>query len=341
MEGKKFVCEKCGAKFPKNQGLNKHKQRKTPCSLILELEDLPDDKKELPHKCKFCGRAYSRHDSLMRHMKKSCKIVPRNGDTSGMEKLYEHVERKQEEKHARKMREIEEMMEARIQRLLIELKPGEGGAETKDVVIADGSQMISHMAGPLASLAGTSNKNALVNVNKGMIDQSTKTININVFGSENTSHITHADILKILQGVGPLGADLRPAAEKVILQTAMLIHSDEKHPENITCYIPNQKGKSIMIHGKNGWEMIPGSLALSPMAHKGVDVLFEKQPYAGENGAPEDIADITRLMKYVKDNEGSLVGDAAKPGSEFRIIGIRNKSILEGLLPKLPAVGDK
>ena len=323
---KNFECKICTKRFESNRDLQRHFNRIRPCDLIVDTDTLTEEERKNPNRCKFCGRGFAAYANLIRHIKINCKIAPRNGDMSGMEKLYEHVTKKQ----AQELEKVKKQMEEQATQIQMLLKLG--NIETKTAVTAAS-------AGPLASLAGTGNKNALVNINKGMIDQSTKTV-INIFGSEDTSHITHADILKILQEVGPLGADLRPAAEKVILQTAMLIHSDEKHPENITCYIPNQKGKNIMVHRNGGWTTEPSSLLLSPMAHKAVDVLFEKQPYPGENGAPENIEDITRLMRFVKDNEGSLVGDAAKPGSEFRAIGIRNKAILEQLLPKLPAVGD-
>jgi hypothetical protein len=104
---------------------------------------------------------------------------------------------------------------------------------------------------------------AIVNNNAGVIDQSTK-ITINVFGKENTSHITHANIWRIFKKISPVGDDLRKAAERMILEVAMMIFSDEKHVENITCFIPNKKGKEALIHGENGWEIMPISLAMFP-----------------------------------------------------------------------------
>lgn len=96
----------------------------------------------------------------------------------------------------------------------------------------------------------------------------------------------------------------------------------------------------MIIHGSNGWEMVSTGLNMSPIALTAMDMLFAMQPYPGENGAPADIEEITRLMRFVKDNEGSLVGDAAKPGSDYLTIPIRNKEILSRILPKLPVVGD-
>jgi hypothetical protein len=188
-----------------------------------------------------------------------------------------------------------------------------------------------------------------VNVVAGVvdIDQSsgktiTNTFNINVFEAESTAHITPKDICGLLQKLGPLGENLRKSAERLILSTAMMIFSDERHPENITCYLPNKKGKDALIHGERGWEVMPVSLTLSPMASKSVDTLFKKQPWPGLNGVPADLDldEPTRILRYIADNEPDLVGDAASPSSELRAIPIRNREILEKVLARLPKAGD-
>ena len=87
-----FPCPKCGAVFPTNQKLARHLARKRPCDPILERESLPGPERDSPNRCRFCGRAYSRPDSLKRHLK-GCSIA--NSD-DGMEKLYEHALKKQQ-----------------------------------------------------------------------------------------------------------------------------------------------------------------------------------------------------------------------------------------------------
>jgi hypothetical protein len=84
-----FVCPKCGASFPKNQGLQKHLARKRPCTPILDEDQ--GAQQGNPNRCRYCGRAYSRSDNLVRHLK-VCKIA--NSD-EGMEKLMEHTLQRQ------------------------------------------------------------------------------------------------------------------------------------------------------------------------------------------------------------------------------------------------------
>src|ERR1700678_3635207 len=112
----KYKCGKCEKTFAKGAWFRRHLARKTPCSDIVEKEDLPEDKKESPNKCKFCGRPFASAATLLRHIQQSCKIAPRNGDTTGMEKLYDHVVRKQNialEKSKRD--ELEKELEAKIE----------------------------------------------------------------------------------------------------------------------------------------------------------------------------------------------------------------------------------
>src|ERR1700678_2466562 len=98
-----LTCPKCNAKLSCRQSLRSHLARKTLCVPVVEPEDLSEEKQKMPFKCKFCGRAYSTNPSMIRHIRTACKIAPRNGDTSGMEILYQHVTKKQEEKHKREM----------------------------------------------------------------------------------------------------------------------------------------------------------------------------------------------------------------------------------------------
>jgi hypothetical protein len=319
---KNFKCDICGKAFAQSRDLKKHKERKTPCAHILDAEDLAEDKKKNPYKCRFCGRTYAQTSSLSRHMKQNCKIAPRNGDTSGMDKLYEHVLKKQEETK----KQLEEMMR----------KMEAMEAANKSIPTSP------------AAITKTEHKEIKIGagVNKGMIDQSTnKTINnvtINIFGAEKTPHITPVDVLGLFRGLGPLGEDLSKASDRLILSMAMMIYSNEKHPENITCYLPSKKGKEALVHAEGGWEVMPVSLTLSPMASRSVDELFKKQPWPGIDGvdASTDMDELSKILSYIAKNEGDLVGGAAAPGSELRAIPIRNKEILEKVLRRLPRMGD-
>jgi hypothetical protein len=86
-----FSCPKCGAEFATNQKLARHLARTRPCDPILEHKP-PGPERDIPNRCRFCGRTYSRPDSLKRHLK-GCSIA--NSD-EGMERLYVHALKKQQ-----------------------------------------------------------------------------------------------------------------------------------------------------------------------------------------------------------------------------------------------------
>lgn len=313
-------CPKCGASFPLPWKLKRHLARKTPCQPILDAEDIPEEKKDARYKCKFCGRVFQQDAGLSRHMKKRCKIIPRNGDTSGMERLYDHFEKKRDEKV--------QNLERKLERVLEEMKTLKG--EERKTVPAS-----------LASAVTEAARTANVIAKNAVVDQSTK-ININIFGREDTSHISHKEVLDILQKLGPLGSDLDTPSKRAITSMTMRIFSDPKHPENLTCFMPNKKGKDALVHGESGWEMMPLSLALSPMATKSVDALFAKQPWPGQDGIDADakIEISTKILGHIKKNEGDIVSSVSAPGSELRTIPIRNRDLLEKALMKLPTAGD-
>ena len=77
--------------YADNAHLKRHNQRKTPCAPIIEKDDLPENKKGNPNRCKFCGRVYSRADSLKRHLK-SCAIA---NTEEGMDALMDRALQKQ------------------------------------------------------------------------------------------------------------------------------------------------------------------------------------------------------------------------------------------------------
>ena len=84
-----FNCTTCGKAFPKNQGLRVHMQRKNTCAPILDIVHQSDEDRNKT--CRYCGRVYSRPDSLKRHLK-TCKIA---GSEEGMTKLLDHTLQRQ------------------------------------------------------------------------------------------------------------------------------------------------------------------------------------------------------------------------------------------------------
>jgi hypothetical protein len=317
-----FECDICGAKFPKNQGLAKHKARKTPCAPIIDSADLTEEQRTNPNKCKFCGRVFSRTDNLSRHMKKACKVAPREGNPDGMEKLYEYTLRKQEARIKAMEDELAKLRRGPMAAALVSASPR---------VVASSSQP-----------ATTTVTNTMINIDNS-VGKTINQISINVFGQEKLDRITKLQVFDLLKGLGPVGENVKAIAEKAIIQAAMLIFSDPDRPEDITCYLPNKKGENALIHGETGWEVQPVGLVISPMAAQSIETLFKHQPAPDQHTPEKDVKWIMEecgnIMRYIQKHEGDLTNEP--PRGELRGILIRNKELLHQVLKTLPMAGQK
>jgi uncharacterized C2H2 Zn-finger protein len=339
------TCPKCSKEFTDKSTYNRHLARKTPCAPILDPEDLPDDKKESPHKCKFCGRVFTRAASVTAHMKKACKIVPREGNSDGMEKLYEHTLRKQQAQM--------EAMQARMELLEAQVKASASvAAEAATAALVPQAVVQNRLAhgGPSAApVTKIIHTGAVTNVGTlnanidNSIGKTTMVVNISIFGQENLGRITKPQVFDLLKGLGPVGENVKAIAEKAIIQAAMLIFSDPVHPEDITCYLPNKKGDNALVHGESGWEVQPVGLVVSPMAAQSIETLFKHQPAPDQHTPENDVKwmmeECGNIMRYIQRHEGDLTNEP--PRGELRGILIRNKELLQQVLARLPMVGQK
>ena len=336
------TCPTCDKEFADKSNYNRHLFRKTSCAPILDKEDLPEAQKNNPHKCKFCGRAFSSKPHLLTHMRRVCKIAPREGNPDGMDKLYEYVLRKQRLENA-KLKARLEALEAHIgsgarAAVAVETKNPEEQKELQLPAKEDGARDVLGVGHPIQAL--------IINqgINANTITMNTvNNISINLFERENINRITKPQIFDILRGLGPLGENIQAQAEKAIIQTAMLIFSDPTHPEDITCYLPNKKGDNALVHGEFGWEMQPIGLVISPMAAQSIEALFKHQPAPDTTTPANDVkwmmGECTRMMRYIADHEGAMTVNP--PKGEMRGILIRNRDLLQQVLAKLPIAGAK
>ena len=159
--------------------------------------------------------------------------------------------------------------------------------------------------------------NGTINVyNKQVINNN---IIINVFGKESMDHVTPAKIREILEESiqTPLTTQ---SLQNAVLKTAMLIYSDPDHPENLTCYLPNKKTNDVLIHtnrnGVLGWEVLPASLVLPPMAITSIDAIFDHQPF-------DDAEMFKLLMVELRAREQEFC-----TGGLLRPVLVRNKELL-------------
>ncbi len=303
------TCTQCGTVFKYPKYLREHQKRQTPCSLVVDPNELsplirgdPDISKK---QCRFCGRVLSCYTAMRRHVREHCKVAPntKNGD-EGMERLYEHTLLKQNAEQNAKI----DQQSAKI---------AEQGAQITEIL-----SLLRRQQGAPSSSTLQAGEIALQGDN-AQVDNSKKIV-INVFGREKLDHVTAERIKAILDECLQRPA-LPTAVNEAVLKTAMLVYSDPDRPENLTAYLPNKKLKDALVHTKDGWEVQPTQLVLPPMALKSIDTIFGRQP-------PED--EYAPLLKELQQNEARFAA-----GEDLHPILVRNKDLLARALATLPVAG--
>lgn len=224
-----------------------------------------------------------------------------------MEQLYEHTIRRQEAQIAVMQQQMEEMT-GMMRRLI--------ARDTSTAVVPTG--------GALAAETAIVGDHATVLQDRRVAVSNNVTINL--FGRERVDHVTPEKIRGVLEESMQL-PELPQAAMQAVLKAALLVYSDPDYPENLTCYLPNKREGSALVHAQGGWEVRPLRIVAPPMAAKSVDLLFDKQPF-------EDAETFEPLMAELRDNEERYAA-----GGEMRTILVRNKDLLTRALEELPVAG--
>lgn len=335
-------CAKCHRAFRDGYNLRQHLGRKRPCAPVLEAEDLPTfQEQKNSNRCRFCGRTFSRPDAVKRHQKQNCRIL--KGGV-GLEILYDHVLKRATAQQDR-IAELEaertadrrrlDAFEARLSALAT---PHSADRLPPTGVTIDASVRVTNNIAidTIASIYVTA-------------DACEKAHATNIFGREDTAHIPAEKVRQILSSAAPAirlaaaagagGHTIRASAIKAVCEAALLIYSDPDHPENITCYIPNKRDGTALVHGAQGWEIQPAPLVLPPMTQNSVGLIFDNQPFEG------DLKEYEAILAHLRDSEREFVSGCAAAGrspceASMKAILIRNKELLARVLRDLPVVGD-
>lgn len=220
-----------------------------------------------------------------------------------MDKLFEFTLRKQ----LARQEEKTQALEAELAEMKVTLK-GQAVVSQQNIAHQDNS---TH----------TTTTNQTLNVQNNLT--------FNVFGSEDTSHIDSARIKGILDEILAQLPDPERAALAAVLKTAGVIYCDVEHPENTTCYLPNQKLDKALVKREEGWSVESSKVVMPTMVSQAYNALFGKQPFV-------DIMKYDPVMRALRDHEGKF-----KHGNEMRTVLIQCKAMLQKALPTLPVAGDK
>lgn len=136
---------------------------------------------------------------------------------------------------------------------------------------------------PAAAAAAACGHHTLINATVAVEDYSVHhtqvsiaaPVTINVFGQEDTAHLTPQAMGALLDGLRE-GA---PDGQRVIVSVVREIYGDPKRPENITCYTPNSKRDAVLVHSETGWKSLTGKEVFPEMMTRACTELNDKQDF--------------------------------------------------------------
>jgi len=221
----KTTCNTCRKTFTTSVNLQIHMNRKKPC-ISPELAALIP-KKKYKFKCERCEQTFQTNQNLTVHLnkKKPCEIKEPTPEEMELRLLFEKL--KEEHLH---QKEENEDLKVKIDKL--ENQPN------------------------INTTNNVQNNNNTINNNNN--------VTINVYGKENTSHITDAMYISCFEL-------FNKSVEKLI----SLKHFSSQMQENHNFYISNMRDAYMMIYNTKKWNVANKDVVFKDMYYKAKGDLFD------------------------------------------------------------------
>lgn len=150
--------------------------------------------------------------------------------------------------------------------------------------------------------------------------QATAPIMINLFGQENTTHLTPKAMGELLDAL-PTGV---PDGQRVVVSVIREIYGNPAHPENLTCFSPNKKGDTIYVRSATGWEPRTGNEIYPKMLTRACTELNDKQDFHVEAPVLEERS---KQVKAAFEYETTITADSLPPKEAARALAGLAKSL--------------
>jgi hypothetical protein len=243
-----FVCTKCGASFPKNQGLQLHLKRKKPCELII------NDEPNIKNRCKYCNRIYSRSDNLSRHIK-ICKVA---NTEDGMEQLMDHTLKQQLIAQSHEMARMKSEMKKMTELMSQQAVSSKTAAEATSSTLSDSA---GNASTPMITNIGTLNTGP-VTINTQINTQ------ISIRSWEGTDRLvipTAMLVAAFTQNPRLVDYCRLPDSEKVdaelaapyVVETLVdLLRRAHSDPVGRNVYLSPKRADQVMVFDETSWKTI-------------------------------------------------------------------------------------
>jgi DNA-binding protein H-NS len=211
------------------------------------------------YECKYCKKVLQHQSSLSRHIKYSCK-QNKDEDLKELARLFNEKEKKM---------------------------------NTND------SELIQQMQKMQKQIDKLTNKLQIQNINKGTVNNTNNTINIQLLNHSETdySHLTPKDYLTCIKNCNYC---VKSLIEKV--------HFNPEKPENMNIFLSNIKGNYVMVYKDNEWQI--------RNKQRQIDDLYDSNEFVLETWYDEYKEKyphiINSFQKYLKNKDEDVVLNRVK-----------------------------
>ena len=211
------------------------------------------------YECKYCKKVLQHHTSLSRHIKYSCK-QNKDEDLKELARLFNEKEKKM---------------------------------NTND------SELVQQMQKMQKQIDKLTNKLQIQNINKGTVNNTNNTINIQLLNHSDTdySHLTPKDYLTCIKNCNYC---VKSLIEKV--------HFNPEKPENMNIFLSNIKGNYVMVYKDNEWQI--------RNKQRQIDDLYDSNEFVLETWYDEYKEKyphiINSFQKYLKNKDEDVVLNRVK-----------------------------
>jgi hypothetical protein len=148
----------------------------------------------------------------------------------------------------------------------------------------------------------------------------TTPITINIFGQEDTAHLTPKTMGELLDAL-PTGV---PDGQRVVVSVIREIYGNPAHPENLTCFSPNKKDDTIYVRSATGWEPRTGNEIYPKMLSRACTELNDKQDFHVETPVLEERS---KQVKAAFEYETTITADSLPPRAAAKALAGLAKSL--------------
>lgn len=211
------------------------------------------------YECKYCKKVLQHHTSLSRHIKYSCK-QNKDEDLKELARLFNEKEKKM---------------------------------NTND------SELVQQMQKMQKQIDKLTNKLQIQNINKGTVNNTNNTINIQLLNHSETdySHLTPKDYITCIKNCNYC---VKSLIEKV--------HFNPEKPENMNIFLSNIKGNYVMVYKDNEWQI--------RNKQRQIDDLYDSNEFVLETWYDEYKEKyphiINSFQKYLKNKDEDVVLNRVK-----------------------------